>query len=211
MSSTAGGASVTHVSRPVGPYASSRRAGDWVVTSGQLGVAPAARGALELVDGGLEPQMVQALHNLADVLAAEGATLADVVKATVFIVEMDEFPLVNRIGWRPSAIVLRRVLPLALQHSRSVPQWRSRPWRSDPQAEPRRALLRGGAIEGARAIRRQLVARSPGPIRPGRSGSPPNGPSGSGVRAPRPTWRGDAGRARRRCGLRRSTRTPTPD
>ena len=99
---------MTQVSRPVGPYAPSRRAGDWVITSGQIGVAPAASGGLELVGGGLEAQLIQALRNLTDVLAVEGATLADVVKATVFIVEMDEFPLVNRIwveafGDRPPA------------------------------------------------------------------------------------------------------------
>jgi 2-iminobutanoate/2-iminopropanoate deaminase len=99
---------VAPMSRPVGPYAPSRRAGDWVVTSGQIGVAPAPDGTMQLVDGGLEAQLAQALRNLTEVLAAQGATLADVVKATVFIVDMDQFALVNTVwvgafGDRPPA------------------------------------------------------------------------------------------------------------
>jgi 2-iminobutanoate/2-iminopropanoate deaminase len=82
---------------PVGPYRPAVRAGDWVVTSGQIGVAPGPDGAPQLVEGGSAGQLRQALANLERVLAEEGATLADVVKATVFVVDMSEFALVNEI------------------------------------------------------------------------------------------------------------------
>jgi 2-iminobutanoate/2-iminopropanoate deaminase len=50
-----------------------------------------------LVAGGTEPELRQAMHNLAGVLASEGASLADVVKATVFLVDMGDFAAVNAI------------------------------------------------------------------------------------------------------------------
>ena len=84
-------------SPPVGPYSAAVRRGDWVVTSGQLGVAPGPDGRPALVDGGTGPQLRQALANLASVLAAEDAGLGDVVKATVFLVDMADFATVNEI------------------------------------------------------------------------------------------------------------------
>lgn len=83
------------MSAPVGPYAPVVRAGDWVVTSGQLGVTPGPDGAPALVEGGTVAQLRQALANVASVLAQEGAGLGDVVKATVYLVDMGEFKTVN--------------------------------------------------------------------------------------------------------------------
>lgn len=83
--------------RAVGPYRPVVRAGDWVVTSGQIGAVPGPDGAPQLVEGGTAEQLRQALANVATVLAVEGATLGDVVKTTVFLVDMSEFALVNEI------------------------------------------------------------------------------------------------------------------
>lgn len=83
--------------RTVGPYRPVVRAGDWVVTSGQIGAAPGKDGTPALVEGGTVEQLRQALANLSSVLAAEGATLADVVKTTVFLVDMSEFSLLNEV------------------------------------------------------------------------------------------------------------------
>jgi 2-iminobutanoate/2-iminopropanoate deaminase len=66
------------------------RAGEWIVCSGQLGIADG-----ELVPGGVGAQLRQAVANLATVLATEGATLADVVKTTVFLVDMAGFDEMN--------------------------------------------------------------------------------------------------------------------
>ena len=85
------------MTRPIGPYAPVRRAGDWVVTSGQLGVRPGPDGAPVLVAGGTVPQLRQALTNLADLLATEDAGLTDVVKTTLFLVDMAEFAAVNEV------------------------------------------------------------------------------------------------------------------
>lgn len=84
-------------SRAVGPYAPVRRAGDWVVSSGQVGVVPGPDGAPVLVAGGTVAELRQALANLAEVLGREGATLAQVVKTTVFLVDMADFGAVNEV------------------------------------------------------------------------------------------------------------------
>ncbi len=47
--------------------------------------------------GGTVPELRQALQNVADVLATEGATLRDVVKTTVYLVDMGEFAAVNEV------------------------------------------------------------------------------------------------------------------
>jgi 2-iminobutanoate/2-iminopropanoate deaminase len=74
-----------------------RRVGDWVITSGQIGLAADASGASALVDGGTIPQLRQALDNMAALLDGEGMTLRDVVKTTVFLVDMAEYPAVNEV------------------------------------------------------------------------------------------------------------------
>lgn len=78
------------MSKPLGPYTPVVRSGEWIVVSGQLGVADGA-----LVDGGVGPQTTQLLKNMADLLASQGASLADVVKTTVFLTNMDDFPAMN--------------------------------------------------------------------------------------------------------------------
>lgn len=83
--------------RPVGPYRPAVRAGDWIVTSGQVGVEPGPDGAPRLVEGGTAAQARRALANLEAVLRAEGASLADVVKTTVFLVDMSDFAALNEI------------------------------------------------------------------------------------------------------------------
>lgn len=85
------------MSRPVGPYAPARRVGDWVVTSGQLGVTPGADGQPVLAPGGTGAELRQALTNLSTVLASEGADLTHVVKATLFLADIDDYPAVNRV------------------------------------------------------------------------------------------------------------------
>jgi 2-iminobutanoate/2-iminopropanoate deaminase len=85
------------VSTPIGPYAPVRRVGDWVITSGQVGLAPNEDGVPALVDGGTIPQLHQALANVATVLGSEGATLRDVVKTTLYLIDMGEFGAVNEV------------------------------------------------------------------------------------------------------------------
>ncbi len=85
------------MSPAVGPYSPVRRVGDWVVTSGQVGLATDEAGTAALVPGGTVPELRQALRNVAEVLAIEGATLADVFKTTLFLVDMGDFAAVNEV------------------------------------------------------------------------------------------------------------------
>ena len=77
---------------PAPPYTPIVRAGDWLVVSGQLGLADG-----KLVDGGTAAQARQALANLAAVLDGEGASLSDVVKTTVFLRHMDDYDAMNEV------------------------------------------------------------------------------------------------------------------
>lgn len=85
------------MSPAVGPYAPVRRVGDWVITSGQVGIGTDDDGKAGLVPGGTVPQLRQALQNVAEVLAVEGATLGDVIKTTLYLVDMSEFADVNEV------------------------------------------------------------------------------------------------------------------
>lgn len=85
------------MSPAVGPYTPVRRAGDWVITSGQVGMATDEDGRAALVPGGTLAELRQALRNVAEMLATEGATLADVVKTTLYLIDMGEFAAVNEV------------------------------------------------------------------------------------------------------------------
>src|ERR1700735_5252799 len=85
------------MSPAVGPYSPVRRVGDWVITSGQVGLVTDSSGTASLAEGGTRAELRQALQNVADVLAVEGATLSDVVKTTVFLLDMSEFGAVNEV------------------------------------------------------------------------------------------------------------------
>lgn len=78
------------MSKPVGPYSPVLRAGDWVYTAGQLGLVDGA-----LVDGGVDAQVRQIFINAAALLKQAGASLADVVRCTVFLADMADFPAMN--------------------------------------------------------------------------------------------------------------------
>jgi 2-iminobutanoate/2-iminopropanoate deaminase len=85
------------MSRPVGPYTPVVRAGAWLVTSGQLGVASLPDGTSVLVEGGTEAELRQALHNLAGLLESEGSGLGAVTKATLYLTDMGDFARVNTV------------------------------------------------------------------------------------------------------------------
>ena len=75
---------------PVGPYTPVVRAGDWVIVSGQLGLADGA-----IVAGGVAAQTRQAIANLKAHLAGAGLTVADVKKTMCFLTDMDTFATFN--------------------------------------------------------------------------------------------------------------------
>ncbi|MGD8404346.1 MAG: RidA family protein [Anaerolineales bacterium] len=78
----------------IGPYSQAVRAGNMVFTAGQIGMDPAT---MEIVSGGLEAETRQVLNNLKQVLEAAGSGLNYVVKTTVFLRDMADFPKMNAI------------------------------------------------------------------------------------------------------------------
>lgn len=84
------------MSAPVGPYSPWRRAGDFVVISGQLGLVQGAPSPT-FVEGGAADQLRQALVNARNVLGEAGADFDEVVKATLFLVDMDDFAACNEV------------------------------------------------------------------------------------------------------------------
>ncbi len=78
----------------IGPYSQAVRVGDFLYTSGQVGLDPAT-GAL--VEGGIETQTTRVLDNLKAVLEAAGTDFAHVVKTTVFLKNMGDFAAMNAI------------------------------------------------------------------------------------------------------------------
>jgi 2-iminobutanoate/2-iminopropanoate deaminase len=77
----------------VGPYSQAIKTSGLVFASGQLGLDPATGKLQE----GLEAQTRQVLANLNAVLSAAGASMADVVKTTIFLVDISQFSTVNAI------------------------------------------------------------------------------------------------------------------
>lgn len=78
------------MAKPVGPYSPLRRAGDWLVVSGQVGVVDG-----QLVTGGVDAELRQALANMTALLEGEGASLGDVVKTTVYLRHIDDYAVMN--------------------------------------------------------------------------------------------------------------------
>lgn len=78
----------------IGPYSQAVEVDGWLYTSGQIALDP-TRG--EMVDGGFEVQAVQVLANLRAVLESAGCSFQDVVKATVYVADLADFPTLNKL------------------------------------------------------------------------------------------------------------------
>ena len=75
----------------IGPYSQAIRAGDTLYLSGQIGLDPASG---QMVDG-LEAQAHRVFRNMQAVTAAAGASLDDVVKLSILLVDLGDFAKVN--------------------------------------------------------------------------------------------------------------------
>ena len=85
----------------LGPYAQAQIVSngetEWLYLSGQIGAEPASG---NLVTGGTAGQAAQVMLNLRSVLGAAGFAFADVVKTTIFLVDLTDFETVNEIYGR---------------------------------------------------------------------------------------------------------------
>jgi 2-iminobutanoate/2-iminopropanoate deaminase len=88
------GVTTDRAPRPVGPYSQAVASGDWIFVSGQVPLDPAT-GAL--VEGEIEAQAERVLANLRAILEAAGSSLADVVRTTVYLADLGDFPRMNAV------------------------------------------------------------------------------------------------------------------
>ncbi len=79
---------------PIGPYRQAVGVGAMVFCSGQIAIDPATG---KLAGEDIETQTRQVLENIGAVLRAAGATYDDVVKTTIFLIDMNDFARVNAI------------------------------------------------------------------------------------------------------------------
>lgn len=80
--------------RAIGPYSQGITANGFLFTAGQVGFDPASG---ELVDGGISEQTHRVLQNIRAILRAGGSDVEQVVKTTVFLVDMADFALMNEV------------------------------------------------------------------------------------------------------------------
>ena len=81
----------------IGPYSQAVVAGNFLFTAGQIAIDPATG---QIVQGDVSAQTERVMRNLAAVLETAGATWSDVVKTTVYLQDMADFPRVNDVYGR---------------------------------------------------------------------------------------------------------------
>lgn len=79
---------------PIGPYSQAVIAGNFLYSSGQIAIDPQSG---KLVEGSVEEQAVVVLNNLTAVLKKAGLSAKNVVKATIYLKDMNDFVKVNQI------------------------------------------------------------------------------------------------------------------
>ncbi|MBV8148927.1 MAG: RidA family protein [Candidatus Eremiobacteraeota bacterium] len=83
-----------HAPEPIGPYSQAVMTGHEVYCSGQIPIDPSTG---EIVSGDAAAQTERVIANLGAVLCAAGCTYADVIKTTMFLIDMNDFAAVNAV------------------------------------------------------------------------------------------------------------------
>ena len=84
---------VTATSGPPRPFSPAVKTNGFIFLSGQIGTDSTGR----LVSGGIQAETRQTMNNIRDVLARSGSSMEKVVKCTVFILDMAEWPAMNEV------------------------------------------------------------------------------------------------------------------
>ncbi|MDK6029526.1 RidA family protein [Ignisphaera sp. 4213-co] len=80
--------------KPIGPYSQAVKVGQWLFVSGQIALDPATG---DLIVGGIEEQTTRVFENIKAILEAAGYTLDDIVKVTVYLTDLSDFPKFNEV------------------------------------------------------------------------------------------------------------------
>lgn len=80
--------------KPIGPYSQGIQAGNLIFVAGEKGLDVKTG---KIVSGGIEPETRQALENIRAILAAAGASLDNAVASTVHMIDLKDFPRMNKV------------------------------------------------------------------------------------------------------------------
>jgi reactive intermediate/imine deaminase len=86
--------STTEAPSAIGPYSQAVRVGNTIWVSGQIPLDPTTK---ELVGGDIEAQIRRVFENLKIIVLAAGASLDEVVKVNIFLIDLSHFALVNKV------------------------------------------------------------------------------------------------------------------
>ena len=94
----------------IGPYSQAVSSGEFLFISGQLPLDPTTG---EMVNGSIAGQTRRILQNVQAILESQGLSLGDIVKVTVFLMQMDDYQTVNEVyadvfgEWQPARSVVQ--------------------------------------------------------------------------------------------------------
>ncbi|MBL7192130.1 RidA family protein [bacterium] len=80
--------------KAIGPYSQAVTAGGFIFTAGQVPIDPATG---KIAEGGIEAQTRQSMNNIKAILEAAGSKLENIVKTTIFVIDLNDFPKVNEV------------------------------------------------------------------------------------------------------------------
>lgn len=80
---------------PIGPYSQAIEAGGFIFISGQIAMDPASGNILQTTD--IKEETEQVMKNMQTIIEAAGCTMQDVVKCTIFLIDMQQFAAVNSV------------------------------------------------------------------------------------------------------------------
>ena len=83
--------------KPIGPYSQAVKANGFIFLSGQVGLDPKTG---EMIPGDIRHQTERTLENIKGILEGSGSNLHHVVKATVFLKDMNDFSAMNEVYGR---------------------------------------------------------------------------------------------------------------
>lgn len=82
---------------PIGPYSQAIQSGNMLFVSGQIAIEKSSG---KIITSDIEAETVQVMDNLAEILKSAGTDFKSIVKTTIFLKDMDNFPRVNEVYGR---------------------------------------------------------------------------------------------------------------